>query len=187
MQSRPPTFTLDCRPVCISYTPMGLTFLFLPKQLLKISTQPRFTIANMNAAPPETIQPWAPNMVYRARRHKSLTPTLCEKFIEQQVFPFYRTYLPQGGPNYDYGPMMERATRFVTYIVSDKQPRLPKVITPTTSRTYSARTPTSATRCSQCSRTRQAQIRWLPRPSRTANSPASSRSSQTSSGPASTN
>lgn len=159
MQSRPPTFTLDCRPVCISHTLTRLTLLFLTEQLQKIPTQPRFTIANMNAAPPETIQPWAPNMVYRARRHKSLTPTLCEKFIEQQVFPFCRTYLPQGGPNYDYGPMMERATRFVMYIVSNKYPRLPKIITPTRSRTYSAMTPTSATHSLQCCRTRQAQIR----------------------------
>ena len=72
----------------------------------------------MNTAPPETIEPWAPYMVYRARRHKSLTPTLCEKFIEQQVFTFFRKYLPLGGPNFDYGPVMERATRFVLYIVS---------------------------------------------------------------------
>lgn len=72
----------------------------------------------MNTAPPETVQPWAPNMVYRARRHKGLTPTLCEKFIEQQVFTFFRIYLPMGGPNYDYGPVMEQATRFVLYIVS---------------------------------------------------------------------
>ncbi|KAF3029175.1 hypothetical protein E8E12_000832 [Didymella heteroderae] len=70
----------------------------------------------MATAPPETTQPWAPNMLYRARRHKSLSPTLCEKFIEQQVFTFFRTYLPQGGPNYEYGPVMERATRFVMYI-----------------------------------------------------------------------
>jgi hypothetical protein len=75
----------------------------------------------MNSAPTETVQPWAPNMVYRGRRHKSLPPTLGEKFIEQQVFTFFRTYLPQGGPNYDYGPVMERATRFVMYIVSQQR------------------------------------------------------------------
>jgi hypothetical protein len=72
----------------------------------------------MNTAPPETVELWAPNMVYRVRCHKNLTPTLCEKFIEQQVFTFFRTYLPMSGPNYDYGPVMERATRFVLYIVS---------------------------------------------------------------------
>ncbi|KAJ4392507.1 hypothetical protein N0V91_011384 [Didymella pomorum] len=70
----------------------------------------------MNTAPPETVELWAPNMVYRVRCHKNLTPTLCEKFIEQQVFTFFRTYLPMSGPNYDYGPVMERATRFVLYI-----------------------------------------------------------------------
>jgi len=80
----------------------------------------------MNAATPETIQPWAPNMVYRARRHKSLPQTLCEKFIEQQIFTFFRTYLPMGGPNYDYGPVMERATRFVLYIVSQHGPPVTK-------------------------------------------------------------
>ncbi|KAJ4330347.1 hypothetical protein N0V87_010073 [Didymella glomerata] len=70
----------------------------------------------MNADPSETIQPWAPKMVYRARRHRSLPQTLCENFIEQQVFTFFRSYFPLGGPNYDYGPVMERATRFVLYI-----------------------------------------------------------------------
>lgn len=89
-----------------------------------------FATLNMNTAPPETAQPWAPNMVYRARRHKSLPQTLCEKFIEQQVFTFFRTYLPLGGPNFDYGPVMERATRFVMYIVS--QQRVPNTKEPCT-------------------------------------------------------
>ena len=75
----------------------------------------------MNAAPSETILPWAPNMVYRARRHRNLPQTLCEKFIEQQVFTFFRAYLPMGGPNYNYGPVMERATRFVLHIVSQRE------------------------------------------------------------------
>lgn len=75
----------------------------------------------MNADPSETIQPWAPKMVYRARRHRSLPQTLCENFIEQQVFTFFRSYFPLGGPNYDYSPVMERATRFVLYIVGQRE------------------------------------------------------------------
>ena len=72
----------------------------------------------MNNVPQETRLPWAPNMVYRARRHKSLPWTLCEHFIEEQVVTFFRTYLPMGGPNFEYGTVMERATNFVMYTVS---------------------------------------------------------------------
>ncbi|KAF2622419.1 hypothetical protein BU25DRAFT_462953 [Macroventuria anomochaeta] len=55
-------------------------------------------------------------MVFRARRHNSMPRTLCEHFIEEQVVTFFRTYFPMGGPNFAYGPVMERATRFVMYI-----------------------------------------------------------------------
>lgn len=115
-------FTCACLSLlCISYTSALHTFPFPTTQLRTTSPSSAPTTLNMNAAPPETAQPWAPSMVYRARRHKSLPQTLCEKFIEQQVFTFFRTYLPMGGPNYDYGPVMERATRFVMYIVSQQQ------------------------------------------------------------------
>lgn len=69
------------------------------------------------APPPETRNPWAPNMVYRPRRPAAAPQTLCELYIEQQVVTFFRHYIPLGNPGFDYGPTMERATKFVNVIV----------------------------------------------------------------------
>ena len=85
--------------------------------LVPLNFKPPFASV-MATALPETASPWAPNMVFRARRNKDVPKTLCERFIEEQVVTFIREYFPMGGPNFDYGPVMERATWFVMYIVS---------------------------------------------------------------------
>jgi hypothetical protein len=80
---------------------------------LRLSQPPRMS----TVPPPETRDPWAPNMVYRPRRPAAVPQTLCELYIEQQVVNFFRFYLPLGTPNHDYGPTMERATKFVVITV----------------------------------------------------------------------
>ena len=56
-------------------------------------------------------------MVYRSRRPAAAPQTLCELYVEQQVVTFFRHYIPLGNPGFDYGPTMERATKFVNIIV----------------------------------------------------------------------
>ena len=47
----------------------------------------------MAPPPPETRDPWAPNMVYRPRRPAAAPQTLCERYVEQQVVTFFRHYI----------------------------------------------------------------------------------------------
>lgn len=91
---------------------------FVPTTHLERSTSSILLKSTMTLISPETATPWVPNMVFRARRNKDTPKTLCERFVEEQVVTFIRAYFPMGGPNFDYGPVMERATRFVMYIVS---------------------------------------------------------------------
>lgn len=56
-------------------------------------------------------------MTYRARRPATAVQTLCERYVEEQIVTFFRHYIPLGNPGFDYGPTMERATKFVNIIV----------------------------------------------------------------------
>lgn len=76
-------------------------------------------MSTASAPAPESVHPWAPNMTYKARRPAAAIPTLCERYVEQQVVTFFRGYIPLSPPSFDYDPTMERATKFVVITVND--------------------------------------------------------------------
>jgi hypothetical protein len=56
-------------------------------------------------------------MVYRPRRPAAAPQTFCELYVEKQVVTFFRHYIPLGHPGFDYGPTMEKATKFAVVTV----------------------------------------------------------------------
>jgi hypothetical protein len=70
----------------------------------------------MSATQSETSDPWRPCMVFRAGRRVEDVPCLLEQFIETSATTFFRSHIPDT-PNADFGPMMNKATRYVIVIV----------------------------------------------------------------------
>jgi hypothetical protein len=60
-------------------------------------------------------------MIYRADRAQDQTPTLLERYAEANILSLLRFYLPmrdpQNLPNFDFGPIIEAATRMCEKIV----------------------------------------------------------------------
>jgi|TARA_R110002003_G_scaffold225_2_gene16548 hypothetical protein len=69
---------------------------------------------------------WNPELLYRASRTGDQTASVLEEYAERNILTLLRTYFPEKNPNnarqlmpnYDYGPIVELATRLNKTIVS---------------------------------------------------------------------
>jgi hypothetical protein len=73
-----------------------------------------------------TLTNWNPELLYRANRTRDQPASVLEEYAEANILSLFRTYMPVLNPNnksltmpnFDYGPIVEDATRLVNTIVS---------------------------------------------------------------------